>query len=274
MDRPQKLILDDGSYFSTGRNITLLGIGFLVFAGGIVLTQEGVALIDLALPLAALGAFWLAFMAIYVVVGLIHQFNDKRNINRLFEGEIWQYWQLRSDEWRGVAEAEYQEMLPEEGAGAYVGAVYSGAVGLALGAILVVVGRFVVKDEQALPIIFICAAAVVLLLIAIGLFQPLHERHKASQYRRKALRVLEPRVWFGAEGVYHEARGYTSLQELIKVTDQTRSRRVKFTIEVTTGGGDEPMATFKQPVSFAVPAGYEQQAAQLVRRYRSERLGG
>ncbi len=276
MNKLKKLVLDDGSYFSTGRNTALLGIGFLIFAGGIGLTQaEDVALAEWALPLGALSTFWLAWMALHVVVGLIHQFNDKRDIKRLFEGEIWQYWQLRPDEWQGVVEAEYQTLRPEEGAGVYVGAVYSGSVGLVLGAIMVIVGEFVIKDEQAMPIILICAVAVVLLLIAIGLFQPLQARYGASQYRRKALRVLEPRVWFGAGGVYHETRGYTSLQELIKITDQTRSRQaIKFTIEVTTGGGDEPMATFKQPVSFAVPAGYEQQAAQLVRRYRNERLRG
>jgi hypothetical protein len=274
MDKPEKLVLNDESYFSMGRSGALAGIGMMIFAGGIALTQTDATLADLVLPFGALSIFWLAWVAINTIVGLIHRLSTKRDIDRFFEQEIWQHWQLRSDEWQGVVEAEYQTMCPEGGASAYIGAVYSTIAGLVVSAILVGVGKYVIKDEQAMPIILICAVAVVILLAGVGLFQPIQERNKARKYRRKALRVLEPRVWFGAEGVYHEASGYTSLKELRNVNDHTKTRQtIKFTIEVTTGGGSSsPMATYHQPVSFAVPSGYEQQAARLVRRYRQERL--
>ena len=139
----------------------------------------------------------------------------------MFEKEIWQRWQLRSDEWQDIVEAEYQTMCPEGGAGAYIGAVYRSIAGLVISTILVGVGKYAIKDEQVMPIILICAVAVLVLFAGVGLFQPLQERNKAKKYRRKALRVLEPRVWFGAEGAYHEASGYTSLKELKNVNDHS-----------------------------------------------------
>lgn len=274
MDRPKKLVLDDGTYFKTGLNIALVGFGFvIVVIVGLALTHqlEGATLADLALPIATIGTFWIVWLAIYIIIGSIHKFRDKRDISRLFEQEIWQHWQFRSDEWQSIIEAEYQEMY-SKGEGGYIGAVYSSITGLLLSVFMIVVGKLVIKDEQAMPIIFISAAVVLLLLVGIGLFQPLQERNKARIYRHKALRVLQPRVWFGAEGVYHETSGYTSLKELKKVSHTKTRQTIKFTIEVTTGGGDEPMATYDLPVSFAVPSGYEQQAAHLVRRYRQERL--
>ncbi|MCJ7623453.1 MAG: hypothetical protein MUO76_08105, partial [Anaerolineaceae bacterium] len=79
----------------------------------------------------------------------------------------------------------------------------------------------------------------------------------------KAQRILEPRVWFGSEGVYHEFFGYTSLKELYKVSHSKRKKTIKFTLDY-----DGDISLLEIPVPF----GYEQQAAQLVRRYRQERL--
>ena len=275
MERPKKLVLDDGSQFKVGRNTALAGFGFLIVViGGLALTHqlEGATLTDLALPIGAIGTFWLVWLAYHIIVGSIHKFNDKRDINRLFEQEIWQIWQFRSDEWQNIVEAEYQEMV-SEGEGGYIGAVYSGIMGILFSVIIIVVGKFVIKDEQVMPFIFFVAAAVFLLLVGIGLFQPLQRRHVARTYRRKALRVLQPRVWYGAQGVYHETSGYTSLKELKKASHSKTRKTIKLTIEVTSGGGgDEIMAAYNLPVSFAVPSGYEKQAAHLVRRYRQERL--
>jgi len=269
MDKPEKLILSNGeSYFSLGRNGVLVGIGVMVLTGGIALTQTDATLADLLLPMAALSTFWLFWVAINIIIGLIHKFSAKRDINRLFEKEIWQHWQFRSDEWQGIVEAKYQTMYPKGGAGAYIGAVYSTIVGLVISTIMVGVGKYVIKDEQVMPTIFICAGAVLLLLVGAGLFQPIQERNNARKYRRKALRVREPRVWFGAEGVYHEAFGYTSLKELKDVNDRTKTlKTIKFTVKVSL-----PHSIHYQPVSFLVPSGYKQQAARLVRRYRQERL--
>ena len=167
-------------------------------------------------------------------------------------------------------------MRPEEGLGVYVGALYAGIVGLVLGGIMIAVAKFVIGDEELVPILVIVAIALLLLLIGVGLLQPAKERYEARKYRRRALRVAEPRVWFGSDGVYHETLGYTSLKNLMDVTDQTRSRkRIKFVVEVTStfGGASFSSQTVdRQPVRFRVPSGYEQQAAGLVRRYRQERL--
>jgi hypothetical protein len=276
MEKPKKLVLDDGSYFGLGCSTGLVGMAIVAFAMGLALIETDATLRDLALPMGALSTLLLFWVALNAIIGLAHRYGDKRGINRLFREKAWQVWQFRSHEWQGIVEAEYQGMRPEEGLGAYVGAVYSGLVGLVLGAILIGVGEFVVKVDVEFPIFAIVAVALLILMIGVGLFQPVKERWSARKYRRRALRVLEPRVWFGPDGVYHETLGYTSLKRLVDVTDQTRSRkRIEFVVEVTTifgGGGFSSESVDHQPVWFRVPSGYEQQAAGLVRRYRQERL--
>ncbi len=98
--------------------------------------------------------------------------------------------------------------------------------------------------------------------------QPVVARYNAQRYARKALYVPEPRVWFAADGVYHETLGYTSLKELEKVTDSTRSRQaIVFTLTISTDTSTDSVA-----YPFPVPSGCEEQAGRLVRRYRRERI--
>ena len=276
MDKPEKLVLNGEEYFSLGRNGALVGIVILLFVVGIALTQTEATLADLVLPMASISAIWFFWLGINIVIGLVHRFGTKREINRLFENEIWGQWQFRSDEWQSLVEAEYQSMFPEGGASAYVGAIYSSIAGLVIAGILVAVGKFAIKDVQAMPVILIVAVAVFLLFVGVGLFQPVQGRNKARKFRQKALQILEPRVWFGAEGVYHEAFGYTSLKELKNVKDRMKTlKAIEFTVKVTTiigSSGFSSESTHYQPVSFPVPSGYEGQAAQLVRRYRQDRL--
>jgi hypothetical protein len=267
--------LDDGSYFGLGCSTGLAGMAIVLSAMGLALTQEGVTLKDLALPMGALSTGMLLWVALNGVIGMGHRLGDRRGIHRLFRGEVWQVWQFGSDEWQGMVEAEYQRMRPEEGLSAYVGAVYAGIVGLVLGAILIVVGEFVVKIDTGVPVFTIVAVGLLTLMIGVGLFQPVKARWSARRYRRRALRVAEPRVWFGPDGAYHETLGYTSLKRLVDVTDQTRSRkRIKLVVAVTSvigGGGFSSESEDHVPVWFRVPSGYKKQAGALVRRYRQER---
>ena len=213
MDRPEELVLYDGVYFTRARGDALGGLTFMAFVIGIVLVMSDATLADLVLPIASLGVFWFVWVAFHGLIAWYHRSSDKRAIIRLFEGEIWAHWQFRAPEWQGIVDAEYQSTCPEEGLGAYMGAVYSSIFGLVIAAILVAVGKFAIKEPQAMPVIWISALAVFLLFLGIGLFQPIQNRRKAQRHRRKAQRV-----------------------------------------------------------SFSVPSGCEQQAAQLVRRYRQERL--
>jgi hypothetical protein len=276
MDKPEKLVLDDGSYFGLGCSTGLVGMAIVAFAMGLALIETDATLRDLALPTGAFSTLLLFWVALNAIIGLAHRFGDRRGINRLFRQDIWQVWQFRSDEWQGIVQAEYQGMRPEEGLSAYVGAVYSGIVGLVLAAILIVVGEFVVKADVGLPVFTIAAVGLLILMIGVGLLQPVKQRWNARRYRRRALWVPEPRVWFGPDSAYHETSGYTSLKRLVDVTDQTKSRqRIKFVVEVSTvlgGGGFSSESVDQHPVYFRVPSGSKQQAAGLVRRYRQERL--
>ncbi len=277
-DRPRRLVLDDGQQLAQAKGLLFFGLGGLAVIAGITLHFAKATPKDLVLPLGGLGLFWLAFSGIFVVAGLVHRFTDKRAIKRLFRSECWLHWQYPPDEWRDHVESTYRSLLPEPGLRPFVGAVYSGIVGLVLGAILLGVVAFVIQDEGVKPYLQVTAGGVFLLLIGVGLVQPLQERRKARRYRRRALRVQQPRVWFGAEGIYHEAFGHTPLKTLVKVSDLIRRRRaIRFTIEVTTrmgaeGGGSD--TTYRLPTLFPVPSGYEKPASELVRRYRAERLGG
>jgi len=276
MDRPEKLVLYDGGYFTEGSGPALGGLAFLAFVAGFVLVVSDVTLAGLVLPIGSMSVLWFVWMAFHSLIAWYHRSSDKRDIIRLFEGKIWEHWKFNASEWQEIVAAEYQSMCPEDGPGAYVGAVYSSIFGLVIAAVLVAAGKYFIKDPQFMPALWILALAVFLLLLGVGLFQPIRDRYKAQRQRRKALRVSEPRIWFASDGVYHETLGYTSLKELQKVTDQTRSRNaIKFTVSVTTvyGGSDNSSSsTHLQNVSFSVPSGCERQAAQLVRRYRQERL--
>jgi hypothetical protein len=275
MEKPDDLILDDDS-FGEGSTAALAGIVMIIFVVVLALTQSDISLADVALPIGALSLFWLVWMLFYMVVGFGHKFGTKRDINRLFQDGIWQHWQFDSAQWQKHVEAEYQKMRPEEGAGAYAGAIYSGIFGLVFAIIILAVGEFAIQDDNIPAGVFpAIAGAVLLLLVGVGLFQPVQQRYKARKYRRKALRVLEPRVWFGAEGIYHEASGYTSLKALHKIKSTKKHDSITFTIiqmVVMGSSGHLSRYDYPLPVKYSVPSGCEEQAARMVQRYRVERL--
>lgn len=282
VDRPKKLILDDGSTMRQAGSDVLVGVGILLFAGVVIVMTAGDQLKDAEpsdfLGVAAIAGFWLVWVAFHYFVTTIHKVNTKRAINHLFENEIWQRWQFDAGDWQSIVEKEYQEMCPEEGMGAYSGAIASGIVGLVLSAIILALAEFVidVDDDQFKSIMRIVAVAVFLLLVGVGLYQPVQQRRNARRYRKNASRVPAPRVWFGAEGIYHEAFGYTSLKDLHKVTDHAqKSHTIVFNVWVTTvfgSSGHSSSSTDSVPAEFRVPSGYEDHAGKLVRRYRQERL--
>jgi hypothetical protein len=274
-DRPKRLVLDDGQQFKEATAPVLPGSIIMALIAIAVLTLTKATFKDLLLPFGAIAVIWLAYVGIHVFAGLVNRFRDRRAINRFFRAECWLRWQLQPDEWRAIVDNEYRSMLPEGGVGAYVGAVYSGTFGLAFAAIMILVVVFAIKEESVRRIMLICSGVVFFLFFGAGLIQPIQARLQARKYRRRALRVTEPRVWFGADGIYHEAFGYTSLKELVKVGDHVKRRKaIRFTAEETTSSGsDEPgPTTYRLPTLFHVPSGYEEQASRLVRRYRAERL--
>lgn len=269
MNKPTKLAFSDYVSLHLGRGIVFLL--FLITAYGFFLTlvTTDTTLIELALPCAGASALIFILVGILIIVALGHRIVETHLINRMFAGEIWEYWQFRSAEWQAIVEADCNLISPkDEGLKAYQGVVYSSIFGVLLAIILIAVGIFAIKDPEIKVAIWITSVALFLLMVGIGIFQPIIARYDANRYRRKALCVAAPRVWFASDGVYHETLGHTSLKELIKVTDQTRSRKaIKFTLSVST---DTSTNLVQFPVH--VPKGYEERAGKLVRRYRQERL--
>ena len=269
MDRPAKLAFSDEATFTLTRGIVLVLI--ITIAIGFVLTLAitDATLTELLVPCVGTSGIGFILGGILGIVALGHRIAEMRAINRMFAGEILECWQFRSSEWQALVEAECNLISPkDEGVKAYVGAVYSSIFGILIAIILIAVGVFAIDEPEIKLMMWIIAVVVFILLLGIGLFQPSVARHNANRYRRKALRVSEPRVWFASDGVYHEALGHTSLKELEKVTDQTRSRKaISFTISVSTESSTYSVATL-----FPVPTGCEERASKLVRRYRQERI--
>ncbi|MBN1264996.1 MAG: hypothetical protein JXA25_05840 [Anaerolineales bacterium] len=269
MNKPEKLAFSDEATFTLNRGFVIIPFGIITFTFILVLVTTDATLTELAIPCVGTSGIGFISGGIVGIVALGHRIAEIHAINRMFDGEIWECWQLRSSEWQALVEAECDLISPrDEGLKAYTGAVYSSIFGIILAIILIAVGMFAMDEPELKSIMWITAAAVFLLLLGIGLFQPLEARYNADRYRRKCLRVAEPRVWFASDGVYHEALGHTSLKELEKVTDQIRSRKtILFTITVSTESSDYSVA-----LPFPVPSGCEERAGILVRRYRRERL--
>jgi hypothetical protein len=269
LEKPVKLAFSDEATFTLTRGIVL--VPFITIAIGFVLTltTTNVTLTELIVPCVGTSGMGFIVVGIFGSVALGHRIVELRAINRMFAGEIWECWQFRSAEWQALVEAECNLISPQdEGVKAYVGAVYSSIFGIIIAIILIAVGVFAIKEPEIKSMMWIIAVVVFLLLLGIGLFQPSVARYNANRYRRKALLVAEPRVWFASDGIYHETLGYTSLKELEKVTDQTKSRKsISFTLTLST-----PTYNSSMSYPFSVPIGCEEQAGRLVHRYRQERL--
>jgi uncharacterized membrane protein HdeD (DUF308 family) len=269
MNKPAKLAFSDEATFKLNRGVVIIPFVTIIIGFVIVLVTTDAPLTELVVPCVGTLGMGSIVGGIFGIVALGHRIAEKRAINRMFAGEIWECWQFRSSEWQALVEAECNLISPrDEGLKAYVGAVYSSIVGLIIAIILIAVGVFAMDEPEIKSAMWITAVGVFLLLVGIGLFQPMAARTKANRYRRKSLRVTEPRVWFASDDVYHETRGHTSLKELEKVTDQTRSRKaIQFTLSISTES-----STYLAAVPFPVPSGCEERAGRLVRRYRQERL--
>ncbi len=269
MDKPANLVFSDEATFTflRGEILIPLVIGTSGFIA--VLVTRETTLAGLALPFTALGVGWLGWVGIFILIAWGHRFREKLLINRMFAGEIWECWQFPSSAWQAHVEAHCTLISPkDEGLKAYMGAVYSSIVGIIFAIILIAVGMFAIEEPEIKTMMWITAVVVFLLFLGAGLFQPMVARSKANRYRQKSLRFMEPRVWFASDGIYHEALGHTSLKELDKVTDQTRSRKaIQFTLAVSTESSTDLVA-----IPFPVPPGCEERAGRLVRRYRLERL--
>ena len=269
MDRPAKLAFSDEAAFTHAQGVVL--VLFVTLAIGFVLTLAVTDATPTELIVPCVGTSGLGFIVggIFGIVALGHRIAEMRAINRLFAGEIWECWQFRSLEWQAHVEAECNLISPkDEGVKAYVGAVYSSIFGIIIAIILIAVGVFAIDEPQIKSMMWVIAVIVFILLLGIGLFQPSVARYNANRYRRKSLRVLEPRVWFASDGIYHETLGHTSLKDLEKVADQTRSRKaIRFTLRISTDSSTDLVG-----YPFPVPAGCEGRASKLVRRYRQERI--
>lgn len=269
MNRPAKLAFSDEATFKLNQGVVIIPLATIILGFVLVLVTTDVTLTELTIPCIGMSGIGFLVVGIFGSVALGHRIVEIRAINRMFASEIWECWQFSSSEWQTLVEAECNLINPKhDGLSPYAAVINSSIFGAILALIMLAIIHFAVKDPDVKTILQFTAVGIFLLLVGIGLFEPVVIRYNADRYRRKALRVAEPRVWFASNGIYHETLGHTSLKELEKVTDQTRSRKaISFTLLISTDSYDSLMS-----YPFPVPAGCEEQAGRLVRRYRKERL--
>jgi len=269
MDKPTNLAFSDYATFRFFRAEIMFFIGLIASALILARVTSDEPLASVTLSEAVMSGLCPVWVGVFVVGAWGYRVWEKISINRMFRGEIWECWQLSSSEWKSKVEAVCNLMSPvDEGKETYSGVIASSIIGLVLGLILFAVSIFAVKDPVVKIPMRYAAVGLFLFMIGVGFFQPMVEKNNADRYRRKALKFPEPRIWFGPKGIYHEALGHTSLKELHKVTDQTKSREaIQFTLVVSTESSDDLVK-----IRFPVPSGCEERASRLVRRYRTERL--
>jgi len=269
MEKPIKLAFSDYATFRFLRAEILYFIG-------LILTVIVIARVTMDDPLAAvtlsemvMSALCFVWIGVFVVGAWGYRVSETIQINRMFRGEIWECWQFSAPEWESQVDAVSNLISPKlEGSEAYSAVINSSIFGAVVAIIMDIIVFFAVKDPMIKKILWLTSGVIFLLFAGAGLFEPLAAKMEADRYRRKALQFREPRVWFGPDGLYHESLGHTSLKELHKVTDQTKSRKaIQFTIEVSSESYDDLVK-----LRFPVPAGCEERAGNLVRRYRTERL--
>ncbi len=269
MDKPTKLAFSDEATFSFIQGVVLIPIITIIAGFVLVLVTTDTTLSELTVSFLGTSGLIFIIVGIFGSVALGHRFFEKRAINRMFAGEIWECWQFSSSEWAAQVEGVCNLISPrDEGLEAYMGAVYSGIFGIVAALIMIIITIFIDIDTETKIMLRITAGIVFLMFLGAGLFQPMIDIYKAYRYRQKALKFPEPRVWFGLDDLYHEALGHTSLKGLFKVTDQTKSRkRIQFNCKIVTDDSDDLMR-----IHSPVPAGCEERAGRLVLRYRQERL--
>ena len=269
MDKPANLSFSDEATFNLVRGVVFIPFGVVAFTFFLALVTTDTTLRDLTFPCVGVSALGVIWLGILWVGSRGYRISEKLAIDRMFSGEIWEYWQFNPSDWQSRVDAESELISPKDQRREnFMGAVYSSIFGAILAIILLVVVQFAIKDPAVKPAMRITAAAIFRLLVGIGLFQPVVARYEAARYRRKALRIAAPRVWFAADGIYHETLGYTSLKDLEKVTNQTSSRSaIRFTLTVSSDTSDSSVG-YHVPV----PIGCEDQAGRLVHRYRQEYL--
>ena len=269
MDKPTKLAFSDEATFSFTQGVVLIPIITIISGFVMVLFTTDTTLSELAVSFIGTSGLIFIIVGIFGSVALGHRLFEKRAINRMFSGEIWECWQFPAPEWESQVEAVCNLINPKaEGKEAYGGVIASSIFGAVVSIIMDIIVFFAVKDPMMKKTLWITSGVVFLLFVGAGLIEPMVAKYKADRYRRKALRFSEPRVWFGPNDIYHEALGHTSLKDLEKVTDQTKSRKaIQFTLVVSSDSYDDLVK-----VRYPVPSGCEERAGRLVHRYRQERL--
>ena len=269
MDKPTELAFSDYATFRFFRAEIVYFITLITSVIIIARVTYDDPFAAVTLSEAVMSALCLVWVGVFVVGAWGYRVWEKTQIKRMFAGEIWECWQFSAQDWESKVDADCNLISPkDEGKDAYSGVIASSIFGFVIAVFLYVITFFAFDDPEIKTAMRYVAVGLFLFMVGVGYFQPRVAKNEAGRYRSKALKIREPRVWFGPDGIYHETLGHTSLKELHKVTDQTKSRnRIQFTLVITSADSDD-VVKYHTPV----PSDCNERAGDLVRRYREEIL--
>lgn len=257
MQPPDKIILSKRGNYRMGCVVTAICLIFLVLALGLSLLT-GAKPDELLLPTATLGFFVLVIL-LFIWGGVaLSVVREGRQIRAVLEGEQWACWQYTPQEWQretaDLRRIEISMMKPH----------YNLIVGPLLGLVIAGAAFFGVDDPQVKPIMFLVAGGVTLLFLVTGFFLPLFYRWQANARFRQLSSISAPRLFIAPSGLYHEAKGFTSLENLVGVDYLPDSHPIIiFTVHIR-----ERRFSLDMPVPVSVPAAAVKEAAPLVQRFR------
>jgi hypothetical protein len=173
MNKPAKLAFSDEATFKLNQGVVIIPFLTIIFGFILVLVTTDATLTELAVPCIGTSGIGFIVVGMFGSVALGHRIAEIRAINRIFAGEIWEYWQFRSSEWQALVEAECNLINPkDEGQNPYAAVINSSIFGAIIALIMSAVVQFAVKDPEVKSELMITAVGIFLLLVGIGLFEP------------------------------------------------------------------------------------------------------
>ena len=261
--------------------VRALSIVFLLYlAGGIVVyaaAAEELASDPELLPMGAgVGAVLLVAIVVLALIGIILRGRERRQIEALLRSELWARWQYSAGEWEKHVTRLRDRV---EGNIHLKKSVLSATIVtlVVVGGVSALIFAATNADSPEMsPYLLLIPVIMVPVVAGVTALSGLSQRWSARGQYRRQMRIATPQVYFGGDGVYHEADGFTSLRRFVSAKLTSRPAEIRLKIEVTyldinDRYGAYGISTTVGEVRIPVPKGREDEAATLVERYQQSR---
>ena len=215
--------------------------------------------------------YYLAFLGLVSLILGLQRANELRQIKQFLAGELWASWQYTAEEWRNFNDLRFAGILDRTKPAQPL--TYSIVVGIVVTIVLVIVALVGVSADLK-PILLLIAGITLVIVVGSGVLSAMNMRASVRRQYDKQMRIKAPRVFLGADAVYHEIDGYFSLRRL--VSGEYFPHKIPPEIVLRAWqqvGGGRNRSTVLLSESIPVPHGHEDEGATLVQRYQQQVAG-